>query len=92
MAKRDTKLFDYLGNILVDKSMKTYLQDIQDDSFKSFQKYMVLRYLSMHTSSEVHDVVLNNYDSLERMPNEVLYRYLLVKIPRQKSKFIKYLK
>ena len=86
-------LFDILSNILKDKSNEIYLNHINADDFdKTFPKYMLIRYLSMHSSSDVNSIVLNNQLQFERMPNRALYKFLLDNVPKQKSSWIKYIK
>lgn len=95
MAKvfKNNLLFDYLGNILKNKSKNLYEKHISDDQFvSSFQSFMVIKYLSMHTSQIVRNVVLANQKSLEQLPPAILYKFLLFNIPQQQSAFIKYIK
>lgn len=90
---KNNLLFDYLSNILTDKSLDLYKEHINDvDEFKSFPKFMILKYLTMSSSEEVRNHILFNYETLERMPNNILYKFLIMNIPRQKTKFIKFLK
>lgn len=46
----------------------------------------------MHSNSKVRDIILDNYVTLERMPDTILYKWLILKIPKQKMTFIKYLR
>ena len=92
MSTKSTMLFDVLGNILHYKSDEMYQKHIESENFKDAAAYMVRRYLTMSLSNEVRQVVLDNYLSLERMPAEVQYKWLLKAIPRQKSTFIRYLR
>lgn len=92
MATKSTMLFDVLANILVGKSMETYAKHISADDFGMAARYMVLRYLTMSASEQVRNVILENYVVLEHMDEKVLYRWLLHRIPRQKSSFIRYIR
>lgn len=86
-------LFDVLRNILVDKSDEIFNDHILDElKWKTFSKFMVLRYLTMSYNSKVRDIVLNNILHLDRMPAKQLYKWLLKNIPKQNSGFIKYIK
>jgi hypothetical protein len=62
------------------------------EAFKTFSKFMCLRYLTMSYSSAVRNIVLENYITLERMPEKALYRWLLDNIPKQSTSFIRYIK
>lgn len=94
MAKfKNNLLFDYLNNILKTKSNDVFKKHIESEEFESsFMNFMILKYLSMSTSRDVRNVVLANQLYLERLPQRVLYRFLLMNIPRQSNSFIKYLK
>lgn len=85
-------LFDVLANILTYKSVDQYVEHIASENFKDAAKFMIIRYLTMSTNSTVRDIVLDNYVTLERMPEPILYKWLLAKIPRQRSSFIKYVR
>lgn len=50
--------------------------------FKTFSKYMLLRYLTMSYSPAVRSLVVDNYLTLERMPEKALYRWLLANVPK----------
>ena len=92
MAFKSTMLFDVLANILQTKSMEIYAKQIADEHFKDAAPFMVRRYLTMSPDPAVRDLVIENYIALERMPPEVLYRWLLKKVPRQRSTFIRYIR
>jgi len=64
-------LFDVLANILKTKSKELYKKHIQSDSFKDAAAFMIRRYLSMHSNENIRNVVLDNYVTLERMPDNV---------------------
>ena len=53
---------------------------------------MVLRYMSMSFNEEVRNIVIDNYITLERMPEKQLYKWLLKTVPKQNSSFIRYIK
>lgn len=92
MAFKSNMLFDVLENILSKKSLKLYKSHIESEHWKDAAKFMVLRYLSMHSNSAVRDIVIDNYLTLERMPEKVLYKWLIARIPKQSMTFIKYLR
>ena len=85
-------LFDILSNILLTKSQDLYNQHVKADDYHTASKFILLKYLTMSYSSQVRDVVLQNYMTLEKMPDKVLYKWLLSNVPRQKSGFIRYIR
>ena len=90
---KNNLLFDYLGNILKMKSGTLYKQHIDSDEFESsFSGFMIIKYLSMCQNKGVRNLILANQINLERLPPRILYRFLLVNVPRQNSAFIKYIK
>lgn len=91
MAK-STMLFDVLANILSTKSEEIYKKHISSENFKDAAPFMVRRYLTMSPNPSVRDIVLDNYLTLERMPAEVQYSWLMKKIPRQRNTFIRYIR
>lgn len=93
MAYNNSILFEALQNILVDKSEKIFREHIQnEEKWKTFSKFMIMRYLTMSQNPLIRDIILDNYLSLDRMPPKQLYIWLLKKIPKQKTSFIKYIK
>ena len=92
MAFKSNMLFDVLANILVSKSEELYKKHIQSENFKDAAKFMVLRYMTMSFSEDVRNIVIDNYITLERMPEKTLYKWLLKNIPKQNSSFIRYIK
>ena len=89
---RSNMLFDVLANILQTKSMKLYKEHIASEDFKDASPFMVRKYLTMSLDSRVRQVVLDNYLSLERMPEKTMYLWLIRAVPKQKSTFIRYIK
>lgn len=85
-------LFDVLANILSTKSHELYKKHISSESFKDAAPFMVRRYLTMSPCAAVRDAVLDNYVSLERMPAEIQYLWLMRKVPRQRNTFIRYIR
>lgn len=92
MAFKSTMLFDVLANILQTKSMELYAKHIASEHFKDAAPFMVRRYLTMSPDPAVRDLVIENYTALEHMPPEALYKWLLKKVPRQRSTFIRYIR
>ena len=93
MAGNNTILFEAMRNILVDKSMKMFKEHTEnEEKWKTFSKFMVLRYMSMSNNSAVRDVVLENIMQLDRMPPKQLYFWLIKKIPKQYNGYIRYIK
>lgn len=92
MAAKSTMLFDVLANILSTKSEEIYKKHISSENFKDAAPFMVRRYLTMSPNPNVRDIVLDNYLTLERMPAEVQYSWLMKKIPRQRNTFIRYIR
>ena len=90
---RNAMLFEYLGNILTNKSFETYDKHISSEDFeRDFSSYMVINYLSMCQNRSVRDIILDNQVVLERMPQRLLYKFLLLNVPQQRNSFIKYLR
>lgn len=90
---KSTLLFDYLANILTEKSETKFNYHVESDEFPtSFEGFMVLKFLSMHKSQAVRNVIFANQIALERMNGRHLYRFLLQNVPKQYSPFIKYIK
>lgn len=85
-------LFDVLANILHTKSIELYKEHISSENFKDAAAFMIRRYLSMCANPKVRDVVLDNYLTLERMPDNVQYLWLLRAVPKQNSTFIRYIR
>lgn len=92
MAAKSTMLFDVLANILSAKSEEIYKKHISSENFKDAAPFMVRRYLTMSPNPNVRDIVLDNYLTLERMPAEVQYSWLMKKIPKQRNTFIRYIR
>ena len=85
-------IFAVLSNILVEKSMHILVKQIASDDFTTVSKFLILRYLSMSFNEEVRNIVIDNYITLERMPEKQLYKWLLKTVPKQNSSFIRYIK
>lgn len=93
MSGKPTVIFDALNNILCKKSEKVFLAHVNDEElWKTWSKFMILRYLTMSANPAVRNVVIDRYMRLERMPDVALYKWLLQNIPRQNSGFIRYIK
>jgi len=93
MANGPNIMFEALGNIICDKSEKIFQKHVNDEeAFKTFSKFMCLRYLTMSSSPAVRNLVLDNYIALERMPEKILYRWLMKNVPKQNNGFIRYIK
>lgn len=93
--KPSLDLFMILGNILVDKSSRTYDDHIKNENFESvFSTYMILRYLSMNSNPNVRKVVLDNMEKFEHLAEspEIAYKLLLNVIPKNYSRFTPYIK
>lgn len=92
MVFKSTMLFDVLGNILNGKSLELYNKHVESEYFKDAAKFMILKYLTMSNCGAVRDIVLDNYVTLQRMPEKALYKWLLMYVPKQNSSFIRYIK
>jgi len=92
MAFKSNMLFDVLGNILSVKSIELFKQHVASENFKDAAKFMILRYLTMSQNPSVRNIVIDNYITLERMPETILYKWLLTNIPKQNNSFIRYIK
>ena len=89
---RSNMLFDVLANILQTKSMELYQKHIASEDFKDASPFMVRKYLTMSLNKDVRQIVLDNYLTLEHMPENVQYLWLLKAVPRQNSTFIRYIR
>lgn len=89
---KSTMLFDVLKNILTIKSFELYEKHIENENFKDAAPFMIRRYLTMHTNSVIRGIMLDNYMALERMNERMLYLWLLKKIPKVNTSFIRYLR
>ena len=89
---KSTMLFDAMSNILVTKSMEIYKRHITHPDFKDFKGYNCRRYMTMSQDQRIRQIVLDNYVILEHMDDKILYLWLMKKLPRQTSSFIKYIK
>ena len=89
---RSNMLFDVLANILQTKSIELYKEHIASENFKDASPFMVRRYLTMSLNPKVREIVLDNYLSLERMPETIQYLWLLKAIPKQNLTFIRYIR
>ena len=92
MAFKTNILFDVISNILCNKSEELFEQHINSEHFAEASRFMVLRYMTMSYDSRVRDLVLDNYATLERMPEKTVYKWLLMNVPKQKNGFIRYIR
>lgn len=85
-AKRSDRLFDYLDNILVAKSVDRWKRDIEEPDFKKqFPAFMVLRFLSMNSNADVRSIAVEGHHTLTKMAKsnpEGVYLYLMKQTPR----------
>lgn len=83
MAGYKSKLiFAVLSNILHEKSEKTYEAHVSNEAeWPTVSKFIMLRYLSMSYSPLVRQIIIDNYITLQRMPEKPLYKWLLKVIP-----------
>lgn len=92
MAKQSI-LFEAIDNVLAKKDLQLYKKHVENEElWKTFSKFMLLRYMTMSANGAVRDIVLNNYVRLERMPDKAMYKWLIDNIPQQRSGWIKYIK
>lgn len=93
---QNTFIFEYLKNILTDKSIDTYNRHVKDtENFKSCPSVVIMRYLSMCPDKKVRDLIAENQVYLERLDkisHRFFYMWCIDNIPQQKSSFIKYIK
>lgn len=80
-------IFDCLKEIICTKTGTAHT----DPSFMSaWDNYMIVRYLSM--DGEYFDIAQEMNKLSGTMSKEMMYKYLVKKLPRRKSSFIGYLK
>lgn len=90
---KNKNLFDYLKNIIHDKSDEIYKKHISEADFESsFSCFMILNYLSMSPHKETRDFIIKNQIYLEKMNQNILYRFLIKEIPYNNNYFIRYIK
>lgn len=91
---RNRNLFDYLGNILTEKSKEKTEAHISDPEFEpSFQPVVIMNYLSMSPDPKVRQIIMDRQLQLDRMTDKATFYRLLVKIiPKQRNPFIRYIK
>jgi hypothetical protein len=93
MRTQGTTIFDFLNNILKQKSIQLMKEHIADDLFeKSYSIYMINRYISMHINPEISQVILSKQKELDVLSPSSHYRYLMRLIPQTNSSFITYIK
>jgi len=88
-------IFEYLKNILLEKSVEKYESHISSPDFNSFPNLVILRYLSMCRDKRVRDMVVRNQiliERLDKISHSCSYRWYIDNIPQQSSGFIKYIK
>lgn len=91
--KKDTEtktrgLFDHINHIREVKD-PTYYKSLTDDERKSFNKYMIVRILSMDVNLIEEMSILSKYFQI--IPDEQFYKVLIDVVPRGR-KFCKYIK
>ena len=82
-------LFDILKDIITLKTGKLY----KHPDFKNgFNRFIIIRYLSMDTRFEKIAFELNHYAIQKYISDKDLYLIMIKKIPKCKNSFIKYIK
>jgi len=91
MGTATLNFYDFVKNITYGKNKMLMESHISNPRFeKDFNKYMVLRYISMGSEAQ-KSVVFSQQQILEKLPCETAYRYLMKVVPRG-SQFIRYVK
>lgn len=87
-------IFEILDNILKTKSDDIYKQQIESsDFFKTYNNFMIMRWLSMCTYKDVIDTLSINQELLENIKDKSIHYKILMKIlPQHKNAFLKYIK
>ena len=81
------QVYDFVSDILTKKSGGTLYKDPR---FKSFNSYMLCRYLSMKPHLIPFAEALLKYQSV--LTDEQVYRWAYSVIPKQRSGFVTYMK
>ena len=82
-------IFDILKDIITLKTGKLH----KHPDFKNgFNRFIIIRYLSMDTRFEKVAEELNTYSVQKHISDKDLYLILIKKVPKYKSSFIKYIK
>lgn len=82
-------LFDILKDIIALKTGKLHKHP---DFKKEFNRFLIIRYLSMDTRFEKIADQLNTYSTVKYISDKDLYLIMVKKVPKCKSSFIKYIK
>ena len=82
--------FDVLKNVTTQKDNQLMESHISTSGFDKMSiQFMLLRYLSM--SNKYEHIVFEEQPYLNKLTNESLYRYLMIRLPKTYG-FIKYIK
>lgn len=82
-------IFDILKDII---SLKTGKLHLQPEFKKAFNKFIIIRYLSMDKRFEKIAEELNVYAIQKHITDEDFYLILTEKVPKNRNSFIKYIK
>lgn len=82
-------IFDILKDIISTKSKTLHLKP---EFKKGFNRYIIIRYLSMDKRFEKVAEELNDYASQCNISDEDLYLIMTQKLPKCRNSFIKYIK
>lgn len=87
-------IFNILDNILKIKSKDQYDEHIESSDFsKTYNMFMIQRWLSMCTFPDVIKVLSENQEYLDNIKDKELHYSILLKIiPHHKNCFLKYIK
>lgn len=87
-------IFDILDNILKNKNQKVYEEHIvSSDFFKTYNNYMIQRWLSMCSCKDILKCLSENQELLESIKNkEQHYKVLMKIVPQHKNIYLKYVK
>ena len=87
-------IFDILDNILKTKSSDLYENHIKsEDFFKTYNLYMIIKWLSMNANKAILSALTEYQSTLENITDRELHYKLLIKIiPQNRNIFLKYVK
>jgi hypothetical protein len=93
MKTEQTTIFDYLNNIIKTKDHDLLRAHVVNDMFeKTYSVYMMNRYLSMHTSPHIANIIVTHQKALEVLSPSAHYHFLMRMIPKTYQSFITYIK
>ena len=88
MPPDNVTIFQVLDNIANRKSDKLYQSHIECENFdKSFSKFILIKWMSMHTDSDIIKKLAEIQQTLDLIPDtKLLYLFLMKALPKPKAR------